>query len=83
MPLESNHRTVIGAFRAADLAFVDWVDVSALQSRAGWVAIDPVEQMLYTSHDRIVAGTPLKRYAVDVSKLDNGLPGDFPSQWTR
>ena len=80
VPLESNQRTVIGVFRAADLAFVDWVDVSASQSRAGWVAIDPVEQMLYTSHYRIVAGTPLKRYAVDVSKLDNGLPGDFLTQ---
>ena len=80
VPFESNHKTVIGAFRAADLAFMDWVEVSAFQSRAGWVAIDPVEQMLYTSHDRIVAGTPLQRYAVDVSKLDNGQPGDFLTQ---
>src|SRR5262249_5323045 len=67
----------IAAFRASDLAFVDWVNVSAFQPKAGWVAIDPVEHMLYTSDDHIVAGTPLLRYAVDVSKIENGIPGDF------
>src|SRR5262249_34961011 len=59
----------IAAFRASDLAFVDWVNVSAFQPKAGWVAIDPVEHMLYTSDDHIVAGTPLLRYSVDVSKI--------------
>jgi hypothetical protein len=77
VPFEGPSHTVIAAFRAFDLAFVDWVDVHARQTRAGWVAIDPVEEVLYTSHDRIVAGTPLLRYAIEIDKIDNGVIGDF------
>src|SRR5688572_24760021 len=69
--------TLIAAYRADDLAFVDWVDISAFQTRTGWVAIDPVEQILYTSTDRIVAGTPILRYALDVTKIENDVQGDF------
>jgi hypothetical protein len=78
VPFEGNHRAVIAAFRASNLGFVDWVDVSAFQPKAGWVAIDPVERILYTSDDHINADAPLLlRYEVDVSKLENGIPGDF------
>lgn len=77
VPFEGDNRAVIAAFRASDLAFVDWVDVYAYQPKAGWLAIDPVEGVLYTSTDRIAPGTPLLRYSVDLSKLENGIAGDF------
>ncbi len=77
VPLEGDKKSIIAAFRASDLAFVDWVDVFPFQPKAGWVAIDPVERVLYTSDDHIVAGVPLLRYAVDVSKIENGSRGDF------
>jgi hypothetical protein len=72
---EGSLSAVIAAFRASDLAFVDWVDVTAYQSRAGWVAIDPVDGLLYTSTDRFVAGTPILRYALDLARIENGVPG--------
>jgi Bacterial TSP3 repeat len=83
VPFEHNdddpakQKAIIGVFRASDLAFVDWVDMLPFQPKAGWVAIDPVEEILYTSNDRLVAGTPLLRYKVDLSKLENGIPHDF------
>jgi hypothetical protein len=78
VPFESESpTTIIAAFRASDLSFVDRVDVSPFQTRAGWLAIDPVERILYTSTDRIIAGTPILRYALDVEKVDNSVEGDF------
>jgi hypothetical protein len=83
VPFEHNdddsqkQKALIGVFRASDLAFVDWMDMLAFQTKAGWVAIDPVEGILYTSHDRLVAGTPLLRYQVDLSKIENDIPHDF------
>ena len=68
---------MIAAFRAKDLWFVDWVDVSSSQSRAGWVAIDPVEEILYTSTDTIIAGTQVLRYELDLERVENGVQGDF------
>ncbi len=77
VPFEGNHRAVIAAFRASDLKFVDWVDVFPIQPKAGWVAIDPIERLLYTSDDHIVEGTPLLRYMLDVDKIENDITGDF------
>lgn len=77
VPFEGDATTIIAAFSASDLTLVDWVDVHSFQTRAGWVAVDPVEQVLYTSTDRIVAGTPLLRYALDVANINNGVHGDF------
>ena len=79
MPFEGGDsvKAVIAVFRASDLAFVDWVDVTPYQVKAGWLAIDPVSSTLYTSIDHLVAGTPLLRYQVDVTKIENGSQGDF------
>lgn len=79
MPFEGPEtvKSVIAVFRASDLAFVDWIDVTPHQVKAGWVAIDPVARTLYTSVDRLVAGTPLLRYQIDVAKIENGIQGDF------
>jgi len=86
VPFEHNsanseeQKSAIGVFRASDLAFVDWVDMRPYQPKAGWVAIDPTEEILYTSTDHIVAGTPLLRYKLDVSKIENGIAHDFLTQ---
>lgn len=79
VPFEGDDRAIIAAYRAADLEFLDWVDVFPYQPKAGWVAIDPVERLLYTSDDELVAGTPLLRYSLDVAKIENGIQGDFLS----
>jgi hypothetical protein len=68
---------VIAVFRASDLEFVDWVNVEPYQRRAGWVAIDPVEKVLYTSTDTLVEGTKIQRYAIDMDKVDNDIYFDF------
>ena len=83
VPLERNNddpkiqKSFIGVYRASDLAFADWIELTTFQPKAGWVAIDPVDGILYTSDDHLVAGTPLLRYKVNLSKLENGSPGDF------
>ena len=46
VPFEGDSTTIIAAFSASDLTLVDWVDVHSFQTRAGWVAVDPVEQVL-------------------------------------
>jgi Bacterial TSP3 repeat/Thrombospondin type 3 repeat len=68
---------IIGVFRASDLAFVDWVDVTDHQAKAGWLAIDPVEGLLYSSSNLIDANSGLFRYSIDVGKIENGTQGDF------
>ena len=63
--------TIIAVFRASDLAFVDWMDVTDFQRKLGWVAIDPVEQILYSSESTLDANTPLVRYTVVLENIGN------------
>lgn len=72
-------KAVIASYRASDLQLVDWVDVTENQPKAGWIAFNSIDQALYTSDDHLVAGTPLLQYALDLSKLENGVQGDFLS----
>jgi hypothetical protein len=69
--------STIGVFRASDLTFVDWLDVTDVQRKAGWLAIDPVEQILYSSTNSLSAENPLVRYGLHVDKIENGVQGDF------
>ena len=82
VPFENNHPAcpvvcphdppfaIIGVYTADDLTFVDWIDITQYQEKAGWVAIDPVKQQLYTSVSTLEPGlTPLLRYDLDVSKI--------------
>lgn len=68
---------IIAVFRASDLAFLDWIDVTDHQRKAGWAAIQPVERVLYSSTNALKAENPLVRYALDLSAVENGIPGDF------
>ncbi len=69
--------SIIGVFRASDLKFVDWVDVNRHQKGLGWVAIHPVEKLLYSSVGHLEAGTPLLGYKLDITKIENNIKGDF------
>jgi hypothetical protein len=89
IPFENNHPAcpvvcshdapfaIIGVYTADNLTFVDWIDITDYQEKAGWVAIDPVKQQLYTSLSTLDGDTPVLRYDLDVSKLENGIQGDF------
>jgi hypothetical protein len=63
--------TIIAVFRASDLAFVDWMDVTEYQRKLGWVAIDPVERILYSTESTLDANTPLVRYTVVLENIGN------------
>ena len=83
VPFESPGRpehelvAAVAVFRASDLEMVDWVSLEPDLRRTGWLAIHPVEKALYTSHDGLIAGTPLMRYSLDLSKIENSIQGDF------
>jgi len=70
-------KAVIGVYRASNLEFVDWQDIEEHQPKASWLAFDPVERLMYSSTDRLVAGTPLLRYGFDLSKLEDNEQGGF------
>ncbi len=79
VPLEGNavHKAVIAAYRASDLKLVDWVDVTAWQTQAGWLSIHRQEQALYTSGNSLSANNPLLRYSLELSFIENETQGDF------
>ena len=77
VPFEAGDRTVIAVFRASDLSLADWEEVTALQGKAGWAAVEPEESLLYTSHNQLDASTPLIRYDFDLIAVEDGAPGGF------
>lgn len=70
-------RAVIAAFRASDLSLVDWVDITRYQHKTGWVAVDVPAQQVYTSLSSLSADHQFHRYDLHLSKIDNGVEGDF------
>jgi hypothetical protein len=63
---------VLAVFRASDLQLVDWVDLTDAQGKLGWVAVNPVEQRLYSSGSTLNSGTPIKSYKIILKNIDNG-----------
>ena len=69
VPMEGDNRTAIAAFRASDLAFVDFVEITRFQSHAGWLAINADQDLLYTSDRDVSPGRPLLRFRLDLRPL--------------
>jgi len=70
--------SIIAVFRATDLVFVDSMDVTAHQTKLGWLAIDPVTLSLYSSGNTLSKDLNLLRYHdLDITKVENGIIGDF------
>src|SRR3954453_5012108 len=69
VPMESPTRSAIAAFRASDLAFIDYVEVTPLQRRIAWLAVNPAQRLLYTSDKAVSASEPLLRYRIDLTPL--------------
>ena len=69
VPVESGDRTAIAAFRASNLAFIDFVEITRFQSHAGWLAINASQRLLYTSDLNVSPDTPLLRYRLDLGPL--------------
>jgi hypothetical protein len=57
----------IVVFRSSDLSYV--ADAPVSDTRSGWVAINPNDWMLYTSHDTMDGDHPMVRYPIDWSAL--------------
>lgn len=72
-----NDLTIIAVFRANDLSLVDWMSIGHIQNRTGWLAINPVDELLYTSGNKLTASDPLYRYSIDFSKLEDEEQGGF------
>jgi hypothetical protein len=68
-PSDRTPRIVV--LRASDLSYVADVRLPA-QSKAGWVAINPKNSTLFTSHDSMSPGYPLYRYRIDWPALAAG-----------
>ncbi len=61
----------------ADLSYVGSAVLPSQNSqngtpRAGWCAISPLDQLLYSSHNKISAQFPVFRYQVDFASLNQG-----------
>ena len=69
VPIESGDKTAIAAFRASNLAFVDFVEITRFQSHAGWLAINAAQRLLYTSDLDVTRDSPLLRYQLDLRPL--------------
>jgi hypothetical protein len=74
VPLEGpGIRPAIAAFRASDLTLVSFVTVN--QAKAGWVAYNAAQGLLYTSNSDVTpdagdpAGGPLFRYTLNIQTL--------------
>jgi len=75
VPTEPN--AIIAVFRTSDLTLVDWVDISDVQVKTGWAAVNPVDGLLYTSGNELTATDPIYRYAIDFEALEDGEQGGF------
>src|SRR4051794_1823708 len=69
VPMESPSRSAIAVFHASDLAFIDYVEVTPLQRRIAWLAVNPAQRLLYTSDKTVSASEPLLRYRIDLAPL--------------
>jgi len=83
-------RSALAVFRASDLSLVDYAEMTSHgQTRAGWIAVDPVASaidgsgntiILYASNSTVEADRPLFRYRLNVALLeDTSTRGDFLS----
>ena len=70
---------IVAVHRAADLSLVDWVDITEHQTKTGWIAINPVDGLLYTSGSKLTASDPLIRYTIDFNALEDSQQGGFLS----
>lgn len=69
--------TIIAVFRTSDLSLVDWMSIDDYQNRTGWLAINPVDELLYTSGNKLTTDDPFYRYNIDFEKLEDEQQGGF------
>ncbi len=62
----------IAALERSDLSLVSFVEVTDVQGdHGGWVAIDPVTRLLYSSDQHVSSTEPITRYALDLDLFRN------------
>jgi len=63
-------QVVFAAFRTSDLALVSWTEVTGIQGdHGGWLAINPVNRIVYSSSGEISKDHPITRYQLDLNAL--------------
>lgn len=76
IPLEAgeganNQRPLLAVYRAQDLGFVGWTFLDK-QTKAGWLAINPKDGLLYSSNNNLSNLNKLISYEIDYAGLNHG-----------
>ena len=74
IPVEGGRKdAILAVFRNdSELTYIGYTILTGQTTRAGWCAINPVDNLLYSSHNHIhTFSSPIYRYTVDFNALEN------------
>jgi|GEM_PF-1550827 len=75
VPVEGRDKdAILAVFRNDDdLTFIGYTTLDSQTDKAGWCAINPVDNLLYSSHNEIKGSLPVYRYTVNFTALENDI----------